>query len=679
MSYTPAASAPRSDEPVTARTLLVGNPNVGKSVLFGLLTGRYAQVANYPGTTVEIATSRDRLGHDIIDTPGANSLLPSSEDERVTRDLILEHLQEPGLTVYQVCDAKNLRRGVALALQLAELEVPSIFLANMLDEARSRGMDLHLEALASELGQPVLGTVAIRHEGVGALLAGDVEPQRARTVVRYDDRIESALHEIDPLLPADLLRGRRGLALILLCGDRSLPPSAMKLVADRRDRLDHIRAQLIRRLPESPRLSIHRARMAAADRIVEGVTGRSARQPAGWLRCLGDAAMHPFWGLVVAAIALYALYLFVGVLGAGEAVDFLEVRVFGDHLTPWADTALRAILPNPAELLLVGPPGVEPGTGPGLLIGDYGLISMALSYAIAIVLPVVGFFFVAFSVMEDSGYLPRLAVVLNRTFRLMGLNGKAVLPMVLGLGCVTMATMTTRILGTKKERVMVTLLLALGVPCSAQLGVILGLLAGLSAWATSVWLGTVVCVLFAVGWLADKVLPGQRGDFILEIPPIRCPSLRNIAIKTLARIEWYFKEAVPLFMLGTLVLWVAQRTRVLDASQQLTSPLVQSFLGLPARATDSFLVGFLRRDYGAAGLYDLFQDRLRTGGTDLETEIQVVVAMVTITLFVPCIANVFMIVREHGARMALAMCAFIFPFAFAVGGTLNLLLRRWLL
>jgi len=132
-------------------------------------------------------------------------------------------------------------------------------------------------------------------------------------------------------------------------------------------------------------------------------------------------------------------------------------------------------------------------------------------------------------------------------------------------------------------------------------------------------------------------------------------------------------------MLGTLVLWVAHRTRVLDALEQVTSPLVQSFLGLPARATDAFLVGFLRRDYGAAGLYDLFQDRLRTGATDLETEIQVVVSMVTITLFVPCIANVFMIVREHGARTALAMCAFIFPFAFAVGGTLNVLLRRWLL
>ena len=652
---------------------------MGKSVLFGLLTGRYAHVANYPGTTVEIATGSDQQGHEVIDTPGANSFLPSSEDERVTRDVLLEHLQEPGLTVYQICDAKNLRRGVALALQLAELEAPAILVANMLDEARSSGIDIDLEGLAAELGQPVLGTVATQREGVSPLLAGEVDPRPARPRVEYSERIETALSEIDKLLPVRLLRGRRGVALLLLCGDRSLMPWATGLLGDRLYRLDAIRAELTRRLPESPRLSVHRARMAAADRIVGGIAKRVAKTQGVWSRRLGDAAMHPVWGLGVAAIVLYAVYLFVGVLGAGEVVDFLELKVFGDYVTPWADAALRAVLPGSAEPLLVGPAGVKPGTGPGLLIGDYGLISMALSYAIAIVLPIVGFFFIAFSVMEDSGYLPRLAIVLNRTFRLMGLNGKAVLPMVLGLGCDTMATMATRILSTRKERVMVTLLLALGVPCSAQLGVILGLLAGLSRWATGVWLTTVVGVLFAVGWLADKILPGERGDFILEVPPVRRPSIHNVVIKTLARIEWYLKEAVPLFLLGTLVLWCADRVRVLDSLERVASPLVQGFLGLPAQATAAFLVGFLRRDYGAAGLFDIFQDPLRTGNADLETEIQIVVSMVTITLFVPCIANVLMIVREHGYRTALGMCAFVFPFAFVVGGTLNLALRGWLL
>ncbi|MDH4247080.1 MAG: ferrous iron transport protein B, partial [Deltaproteobacteria bacterium] len=314
-----------------------------------------------------------------------------------------------------------------------------------------------------------------------------------------------------------------------------------------------------------------------------------------------------------------------------------------------------------------------------LLLGDYGLISMGLSYAFAIVLPIVGFFFIMFSVLEDSGYLPRLAVMLNRVFTLMGLNGKAVLPMILGLGCDTMATMTARILTTPKERVIVTLLLALGVPCSAQLGVILGMLAGLSTWALAWWLGTVMGVMLLVGALAARVLPGRSGDFVLEIPPLRLPQLLNLVIKTLARVEWYLKEVVPLFLMGTLLLWVLHRLEVLAALEQVTAPLVQNWLGLPAKATEAFLIGFLRRDYGAAGLYALFQGPLSSGNPSVAVEIQVVVALVTITLFVPCVANLLMIIKERGWRTAVWMTGFIFPFAFFVGGVLNHLLRGLML
>src|SRR5262249_34824986 len=187
-----------------------------------------------------------------------------------------------------------------------------------------------------------------------------------------------------------------------------------------------------------------------------------------------------------------------------------------------------------------------------MIVGPYGLFTMGVTYAIAIVLPIVVTFFFAFSVLEDSGYLPRLAVMLNRFFRVMGLNGRAVLPMVLGLGCDTMATLTTRILGTRKERVIVVLLLALGVPCSAQLGVILGMLAALSLRATLVWGVVVAGVVLLVGWLASRLIPGERADFILEIPPLRVPAPGNLVRKTMARVEWYLKEAVPLFLLGTL-------------------------------------------------------------------------------------------------------------------------------
>jgi ferrous iron transport protein B len=258
--------------------------------------------------------------------------------------------------------------------------------------------------------------------------------------------------------------------------------------------------------------------------------------------------------------------------------------------------------------------------------------------------------------------------MVNKIFKIMGLNGKAVLPMILGLGCDTMATLTTRILETKKERVLVTLLLALGVPCSAQLGVILGLIAGMSGLATIIWLGTIVAVMLLVGYLAAKALPGEPSDFVLELPPIRVPQLTNILVKTLARVQWYLKEAVPLFILGTFILFIGHKVGALDYVQKLTDPLVVGLLGLPSKAAEAFVIGFLRRDYGAAGLFML----AKNGMLD---PIQIVVSLVVITLFVPCIANFFMMVKEQGMKAALYMVAFIFPFAFAVGGALNWVLR----
>jgi ferrous iron transport protein B len=231
-----------------------------------------------------------------------------------------------------------------------------------------------------------------------------------------------------------------------------------------------------------------------------------------------------------------------------------------------------------------------------------------------------------------------------------------------------MATLTARIMETRKERVLVTLLLALGVPCSAQLGVILGLLGALPPWAPLVWGGVVMGVLFVVGFLAARLLPGPSSDLILEVPPIRRPQLKNVVLKTVGRLEWYLKEAVPIFILGTLVLFVLDATGVLTRFVRFSEPAVVGLLNLPPQTAEAFLVGFFRRDYGSAGIYALFQEGLLM-------PVQAVVALVTITLFVPCVANFFVIVKERGTKTALAISAFIFPFAFAVGGAVNLALR----
>jgi Fe2+ transport system protein B len=437
---------------------------------------------------------------------------------------------------------------------------------------------------------------------------------------------------------------------------------------------------------------------------------------------LGRWATHPVWGLPILAVVLLLAYKIVGVFGAGTAVDFVENRVFG---APVAQVDITA--PQPPEALATND-GAEEGaerlvavseggsvrvfaqtkrggiyvhdpaaridvyggtearvwTGylnrwayafftwlgiplvTAFFVGPYGLLTMGVTYAVAIVLPVVATFFFVFSMLEDSGYLPRLAVMSNRVLRGMGLNGKAVLPMVLGLGCDTMATLTARIMETRKERVLVTLLLALGIPCSSQLSVIFALMQRTSGAATLVWVAVVVLTLLGVGWVAARLLPGDKSDFLLEMPPIRQPMVSNILAKTMARIEWYLKEAVPLFLVGTALLFVLDAAHLLGFVHRAGEPIVHHVLGFPRdggvsdRVSEALLVGFLRRDFGAAGLLDM----ARLGKL---SPADVAVSMVTITLFIPCIANVFMIAKERGWKTAGAMSAFIFPYAVAVG------------
>jgi ferrous iron transport protein B len=260
--------------------------------------------------------------------------------------------------------------------------------------------------------------------------------------------------------------------------------------------------------------------------------------------------------------------------------------------------------------------------------------------------------------------------MVDRGFKKIGCNGKAVLPMILGLGCDTMATLTTRILETRRERIIVTLLLALGIPCSAQLGVILGMLAEVGPAASITWFTLLVGIIFLVGYLAGKVIPGEPSDFIMEIPPIRWPKAGNLLVKTMARIEWYLREAVPLFILGTLILFVSDRLGFLLWLQKAAEPLVVKLLGLPPKTAEAFLIGFLRRDYGAAGLFSMAK-------AGMLSNLQIVVSLITITLFIPCLANLLVIYKEHGWKVTVWMVLFIFPFAVLVGTAVNFT-ARWL-
>lgn len=633
--------------------VLVGNPNVGKSVIFGALTGTYVTVSNYPGTTVELTTGWTSISGrriEVIDTPGINSLTPNSEDEQVTRDILLE---KDSSAVVQIADAKNLRRALLISIQLAEMDIPFVIALNMQDEAQNRGIEVDADKLSKLLGVDVVPTVAIHRKGIERLRASAVSLRKPTLRLRYSTDIEEAIEQTAPLLPEANV-SKRALALMILSGDETLVPwLRSRLPPQRLEQLKNLREEIQSRYPEPLGFAINRQRLKWADDIAAQVTSVSDRGTGSMASLFGKLAMHPVWGIPILFAVLFLVYQFVGVFGAQTLVGFLEEVVFSQYINPAASAIIRAVLPVPFLR--------------DMLVGEYGLITMALTYAFAIVLPIVATFFLAFGILEDSGYLPRLAVMVNRIFKVLGLNGKAVLPMVLGLGCDTMATLTARILETRKERLLVTLLLTLGVPCSAQLGVILGLLGSLSAVATAIWVAIVISSLALVGYIASKLLPGDSSEFILELPPIRRPQISNLAVKVAARMEWYLKEAVPLFMLGTFILFASDRLGLLKIAEGLLRPVVVNLLGLPKEAAVSFLMGFLRRDYGATVLYDMAQK-----GQLSNT--QILVSVVTITFFVPCIAQFFVTAKERGAKAAVGIAIFSALFAVGAGTLLNMAL-----
>jgi ferrous iron transport protein B len=565
--------------------LLVGQANVGKSVLFGQLTGHYALASNYPGTTVECFTAKGP-GFRITDTPGIDRLEAGSGDEQLTLAVLRER---PDATVLQVGDAKNLHRTLFLTSELVTLERPMALALNMADEARQLGVELDRERLQQELGVPVVTCTATTGENL----------EQVRRAIR-DARAPRDPFQAGPAWGCGL--GCPG------CG-----------AALRADRVRELAQRAVRRRTYPIRT---------------------------WAVRLGEWTRQPLTGIPILFVVLAFFYYLVGVVGAQKVVSFLEIEVFQNRVLP---LLRRGLLDTPVYDLLLGP---------------YGLISMGLVYALAIVLPLVALFFLAFGLLEDSGYLPRLAVLADALLRGIGLNGRAVLPLVLGLGCGTLAVVSTRVLRTRKERLIAVLLIGLAVPCSAQLGVLLGLVSGLSPAALAVTVVTIVTQLFLVGRLAAWLLPGPASEFIVELPPLRRPRAWDLARKTAARAWWFLREATPLFLAGTLLLFLLDRTGLLQGLIAGARPLVTGWLGLPGEAAQVFLLGFLRRDYGAAGLFALAR-----GGAF--STWQLAVALVTLTLFLPCIASFFMMAKELGWRTAVKIAGFLIPFAFLVGGVVR--------
>ena len=641
---------------ISKRIILVGSPNTGKSIIFNALTGTYTSVSNYPGTTVEVAKGKSRIDNEtfeVLDTPGMYSLIPVTEEEDVTRRIIME--TESAIIIH-VIDAKNLDRMLPLTLQLIEAGLPIILVLNMMDEAKKRGVGINSDILQDILGIPVVKTVAVTGEGITQLrkeinnITKNQTHLEKKQLIVHNPTIESAISKITPLISNNTI-SRRALALLFLQDDQMIKRCEGKslekeITADIR----RIVKKAQESLDEPIRYVTAMKNQDEVNHIVSKVVSEVSNQDSTNLPDrLSRIMTKPLTGIPIFLLVTYfGLYQFVGVFGAGTIVDFLEATVFEEYITPYIISLATTFIPWE--------------TIQDLFVGEYGVFTLGLRYAIAIILPIVGTFFFAFAIVEDTGYLPRMALLIDRGFKKIGLSGRAVIPMTLGFGCGTMATMVTRTLETKRERVIATILLALAIPCSAQLGVILGILSG-NFMVTLIWMSTVLMTLLGVGLLTAIIIPGEKPSFYMELPPLRLPKLSNLISKTYTRMEWYFIEILPLFLLASLLIWLGQETGIFQIIVGGMTPLVNS-LGLPDKTAEAFLFGFFRRDFGAAGLYDLQK-------AGLLSPLALVVSAVTITLFVPCIAQFSIMIKERGLKTAISIAAFVFPFAFFVGYMLN--------
>lgn len=654
---------------------LMGNPNVGKSALFGKLTGRYVNVSNFPGTTVEVSRTALKLPageYILLDAPGANSLVPFSEDEAIARDTLLDG--ELVLCVV-VCDSKNLARGLSLLAQVADFGVKSVLALNMWDELTQRKMRIKTSELSKILGVPVVATVATDGSGIGALKESLGFAAVAQALPAYSNNIEQAINQVSGVITSRiesisegltskrrkrLLAARRGLSIALLSRDRTILRTIRDVLDEETLRqVETVVSNCSIELGGNIRGVVEEQRISWAEGLAAGVTQLPRAEEKASHEILSSFLTHPRWGFIPAVLVLVLMYWFVGDFAAGAAVGFLEETLFGSHVIPWLQGTFSAV------------------AGEGLIyrlfLGDYGVVSMGLTYAVAIILPIVTAFFLFFGFLEDSGYLPRLAVLLNNACKKIGLNGKSIVPMVLGLGCDTMAVVTTRVLESRRDKLIVSALLTMAIPCSAKLGVLLAMAGGFSGESfaasglrASIWLLSIVVTIYLIGYVVSRLAKGPASDLIIDLPPLRIPSMGNIWLKTYSRLKWYTFEAVPLFIYGTLFLFTIYETGLLDIVRASLEPLVQGMLGLPVKATDAILMGFFRRDYGAAGFTIMFKEGGLSGS-------QLLVSMVVITFLVPCIAQVLILKKEMGSKIAFGMVTASIVYALVLGGVVNII------
>ncbi|MEN3038742.1 MAG: ferrous iron transporter B [Candidatus Kryptonium sp.] len=650
------------------KLVLVGNPNVGKSIFFNHLTGLYVEVSNYPGTTVEILKGRYK-NFIVYDTPGIYGLSSFNDEERIAKNIIME-----ADIILNIVDAVNLERDLFLTLQLIDTGKPVVVALNMMDEAEKKKIKINIERLSKLLGVLVIPTIAVKQQGfkevfdaIEKATIGNRDKKLLEKIVSISKKFK--ISEIESLLilegdseTIDKLKSRFN-------GEIYSLDEREKIYIERRNKVNQIVAEVV-----------------SIDTTGGKVSG-----------LIGKMAIHPILGLFFIAVVLYLAYLLVGKLIAQDVVSFTENEI-GNKIYEYNIRKFVAnyfpveinvnVLDENEEVVEVKNFVFEHGlkNSPNtlnelqnfargknveyefnfkspvltILFGEFGVLTMTVKYLLFLLLPLVIGFYLMLAILEDSGYLPRLATFVDRLMSYIGLNGKAVIPMILGFGCVTMATVTTRLLSTSREKRIMTAILQITIPCSAQLAVITTLLMRAGFQATVIYLLTMFSVFVTVGVVLNKILPGGPTPLLIDLPPMRIPRIDNLLRKTWMRTFYFIKEAGMWFFIGAFLIGIMQVTGLLEKWIQALSPLTVNWLQLPAEASRAFIMGIVRRDFGAAGFYAL----------DL-TPMQTVAGLVTITLFVPCIASLMVMLKERGAFEGLIIWASSWIIAFTIGGIVS--------
>jgi len=567
------------------KVLLMGNPNVGKSVIFSRLTGVQVIASNYPGTTVEYTKGYLRLGEEkveIIDVPGTYTLEPTSKAEEVAVKMLDE-----GDIVVNVVDATNLERNLNLTLQLLKTNKPIIVALNIIDEAKHTGISIDIEKLERILGIPVIPTCAITGEGIHKLVSKLKDAKQGK--FEYEEK--ERWHEIGNIIGS-----------------------------------------------------------------VQKITHRHHR----FVERLGDATIKPVTGIPIAIILLFVVFWIIRFIGE-NLIAYVFEPIFEKVWAPLMMKISNAIgsggfLHN----ILIG----KLVDGEIDFMESFGVLTTGLFVPFAAVLPYVFAFYLVLSFLEDSGYLPRLGVLVDSVMHKLGLHGLSIIPMMLGLGCNVPGAMATRILETRRERFIGMTLMAIAVPCMAQLAMIVGLVGKSGAIGLMLVFGTLFIVWFLLGIIMNLMLKGESPEIFTEIPAYRIPYFGALFKKLWMRVKGFLKEAIPYVILGVLIVNILHTLHIIDFIGRLTAPIVTNIFGLPGEAVAALVVGFLRKDVAVGMLVPL----------NLSLK-QLVIASVILAMYFPCVATFAVMVRELGIKDMLKSVLIMIVVTTIVGGMLNLILR----